>query len=175
MRTSTESLESNQLLTAIHETPRQIQTSSTNRYLLQTHVLNFRGHKDKFIEFEHLLLNHFRPFANKITEENKIHFFQSLLRDEAIECWQTITINFMTTLTEVIALFRKEIAREDMKEGARYKWNEARYDSNNETLGDFLINLKKKAKQAFGDEAERHIRTFLFGKLPVEIQSFNGL
>ena len=44
----------------------------------------FCGLKDIFNDFEHLLLNHFRPFVNTITE-NKISFIQSLLREEAIE------------------------------------------------------------------------------------------
>ena len=93
------------LLNAIQDLPRKLQ--KTNTKLLQTHVPNFRGSKDKYNEFEHLLLNHFRPIANKITEEDKIHFFQSLLRDEAIDFWQTITISSTTTLQDVLQLFRK--------------------------------------------------------------------
>ena len=73
------------LLNAIETIPQRIKSSTTNTKLLQTHVPNFRGQKDKFVEFEHLLLNHLSPLANKITEENKLHFFQSLLRDDAIE------------------------------------------------------------------------------------------
>ena len=73
------------LLNAIETIPQRIKSSTTNTKLLQTHVRNFRDQKDKFVEFEHLLLNHLSPLANKITEENKLHFFQSLLRDEAIE------------------------------------------------------------------------------------------
>ena len=156
------------LLNAIQDLPRKLQ--KTNTKLLQTHVPNFRGSKDKYNEFEHLLLNHFRPIANKITEEDKIHFFQSLLRDEAIDFWQTITINPTTTLQDVLQLFRKEFAKEDMREVARYKWNEARYDPTTQTFGDFLKDLKKIAKQAYGDEADKCIKMFLFGKLPVEIQ-----
>ena len=114
--TPTESLDTKKLLTAINELPRQIQTSSTNTKLLQTNVPYFWGHKDKFNEFEHLILNYFRPFANKITDEAKIHFFQSLPRDEAVEYWQTNTINSMTTMTQVLELFRKWFARKDMKE-----------------------------------------------------------
>ena len=53
---------------------------------------------------------------------------------------------------------------------ARYKWDQARYDPTTETFSDFLKNLKKTAKQAFGDEADKIIKMFLFGKLPVEIQ-----
>ena len=156
------------LLNAIQDLPRKLQ--KTNTKLLQTHVPNFRGSKDKYNEFEHLSLNYFRSIANKITEEDKIHFFQSLLRDEAIDFWQTITINPTTTLQDVLQLFRKEFAKEDMREIARYKWNEAKYDPTTQTFGDFLKNLKKIAKQAYGDEADKCIKMFLFGKLPIEIQ-----
>ena len=93
------------LLNAIQDLPRKLQ--KTNTKLLQTHVPNFRGSKDKYNEFEHLLLNHFRPIANKITEEDKIHFFQSLLRDEAIDFWQTITINPTTTPATIQKRVRK--------------------------------------------------------------------
>ena len=158
------------LLNAIETIPQRIKSTTTNTKLLQTHVPNFRGQKDKFVEFEHLLPNHLSPLANEITEENKLHFFQSLLRDEAIEYWQLIQITPLTTLKDVLDLFRKEFAKEDLKEVARYKWDQARYDPTTETFSDFLKNLKKTAKQAFGDEADKIIKMFLFGKLPVEIQ-----
>ena len=157
------------LLNAIQTLPQRIKGSTTNTKLPQTHVPNFRGQKDKFVEFEHLL-NHLSPLANKITEENKLHFFQSLLRDEAIENWQSIQITPLTTLKDVLDLFRKEFAKEDLKEVARYKWDQARYDPTTETFGDFLKSLKKTAKQAFKNEADKVIKMFLFGKLPVENQ-----
>ena len=158
------------LLNAIETIPQRIKSTTTNTKLLQTHVPNFRCQKDKFVEFEHLLLNHLSPLANKITEESKLHFFQSLLRDDAIEYWQSIQITPLTTLKDVLDLFRKEFAKEDLKEVARYKWDQARYDPTTETFSDFLKNLKKIAKQAFGEEADKIIKMFLFGKLPVEIQ-----
>ena len=42
------------LLNAIQDLPKKLQ--KTNTKLLQTHVPNFRGTKDKYNEFEHLLL-----------------------------------------------------------------------------------------------------------------------
>ena len=63
------------LLNAFQDLPRKLQ--KTNTKLHQTHVPNFRGTEDKYNEFEHLLLNHFRPIANKITEEDKIHFSEA--------------------------------------------------------------------------------------------------
>ena len=158
------------LLNAIETIPQRITSSTTNTKLLQTHIPKFRVQKDKFVEFEHLLLNHLSPLANKITEENKLHFFQSLLRDEAIEYCQSIQVTSVTTLKDVLDMFRKEFAKEDLKEVARYKWDQARYDPTTETFSDFLKSLKKTAKQAFGNEADKIIKMFLFGNLPVEIQ-----
>ena len=57
-----------------------------------------------------------------------------------------------------------------MSEVARYKWNKTKYDPTTQTFGDFLKDLKKIAKQAYGDEADKCIKMFLFAKLPVEIQ-----
>ena len=57
-----------------------------------------------------------------------------------------------------------------MREVARYKWNEGRYDPTTQKFGDFQKDLKKIAKQAYGDEADKCIKMFLFGKVPVEIQ-----
>ena len=126
--------------------------------------------RPKIVKFEHLLLNHLSPLANKIIEENKFHFFQCLLRDEAIEYWQSIQISPVTTLKDVLDLFRKEFAEEDLKEVGRYKWDQASYDPTTETFENFLKSLKKTAKQAFGNEADKVIKKSLFGKLPVKIQ-----
>ena len=125
------------LLNATETIPQHIKSSTTNTKLIQTHVPIFRGQQDKFVGFEHLLPNHLSPLANKITEENKLHFSQSLLRDDSIEYWQSNQITPVTTFRDVLDLFRKEFAKEDLKEVARYKWYQARYDSTTETFGIF--------------------------------------
>ena len=70
------------LLNAIETIPQRIKSSTTNTKLLQTLVPSFSGRKDKFVEIEHLLLNHLSPLADKITQEDRLHSFQSLLIDE---------------------------------------------------------------------------------------------
>ena len=67
-------------------------------------------------------------------------------------------------------MFRKEHAKEDTREFARYKCNEAKYDPTTQTLEDFAKELKNFAKQAHGDKADQFIKLFQFGKLPVNIQ-----
>ena len=157
------------LLNAIETILQRIKNTTTNTKQLQTHVRNFRGQKDKIVEFEHLLLNHLSPLANKITDENKLHFFQSHLRDEAIVYWQSFQITSTATLKEVLDLLRKKFAKKYLNEVVRYKLDQRRHDHTPKTFGDFLKSLKKTAKQAFGTEADKVIKMFLFGKFPVEI------
>ena len=60
--------------------------------ILKTQVPLFRGNREKYNEFDHLLKNHVRPHMHKLTEEQKLNYFQSLLRDDAMEFWQTMKI-----------------------------------------------------------------------------------
>ena len=102
--------------------------------ILQTQVPLFRGNRDKYNEFEHLLKNHLRPHMNKLTEEQKLNYFQSLLRDEAIEFWQTLKITTETTLHDVLQAFNKEFAKEDLREVSKYEFDQMRYDPTKEVF-----------------------------------------
>ena len=139
--------------------------------ILHTQVPLFRGNREKYNEFEHLLLNHLRPHQHKLSEEQKLTYFQSLLRDDAIEFWQSLKMTSQTTLAQVLRYFKKEYAKEDLKEVAKYKFDQMRYDPTAETFNDFLNKYKKVAKQAFGDKASDITEIFLFAKLPVQMQN----
>ena len=58
-----------------------------------------------------------------------------------------------------------------MKELGKYKFDQMRYDPTAETFNDFLNKYKKVAKQAFGDKSSGITETFLFAKLPVQMQN----
>ena len=139
--------------------------------ILQSQVPLFRGNREKYNEFEHLLKNHLRPHMHKLTEEQKLNYFQSLLRDDAIEFWQTLKITTETTLTDILQAFSKEYAKEDLKEVSKYKFDQMRYDPTTESFADFLTKFKKLAKQAYGEKANDIAETFLFAKLPIQIQN----
>ena len=106
-----------------------------------------------------------------LSEEQKLTYFQSLLRDDAIEFWQSLKMTSQTTLAQVLRYFKKEYAKEDRKEVAKYKFDQMRYDPTAETFNDFLNKYKKVAKQAFGDKSSDITETFLFAKLPVQMQN----
>ena len=101
------------VMTEIHHLRSTMGETLTHPKILQTQVPLFKGNRDKYNEFEHLLLNHLRPHAHKLTEEQKLNYFQSLLRDDAIEFWQTLTITTETTLRDILTPSKKNTQRKN--------------------------------------------------------------
>ena len=126
------------VLTEIHNLRTTITDGVIQPKILQTQVPLSRGNREKYNEFVHLLKNHLRPHMNKLTEEQKLKYFQSLLRDEAVEFWQTLKITTEATLQDVLQAFNKEYAKEDLKEVSKYKFDQMRYDPTKESFADFL-------------------------------------
>ena len=159
------------IVTEIHHLRDTMTDTVQHPKILQTQVPLFRGNWEKYNEFEHLLLYHLRPHQHKLSEEQKLTYFHSLLREDAIEFWQSLKMTNQTTLAQVLRYFKKEYAKEDLKEVAKYKFDQMRYDPSAETFNDFLNTFKKVVKQAFVDKSSDITETFLFAKLPVQMQN----
>ena len=69
----------------IHSLRNTMTDGISQRKILQTQMPLFKGNREKFNEFEDLLSNHLRPYLNKLNEEQKLNYFPSLLRDEAVD------------------------------------------------------------------------------------------
>ena len=134
------------VITEIHNLRTTMTDGVIQPKILQTQVPLFRGNRDKYNEFEHLLKNHLRPHMNKLTEEQKLNYFQSLLRDEAIEFWQTLktTVKTETTLHDVLQAFNKEYAKEDLREVSKYKFDQMRYDPTKESFANTKNSPSKR-------------------------------
>ena len=163
------------IVTEIHQLRDTMTDTVHHPEILQTQVSHFRGNSEKYNEFEHLLLNHLRPHQHKLSEEQKLTYFQSLLRDNAIEFWQSLKITNRTTLAQVLRYFKQEYAKEDLKKVAKYEFDQNRYDPSAETFNDFVNKDKKVAKQAFGDRSSDITETSSFAKLPVQMQNELGI
>ena len=111
------------VMTEIHHLRNTMGDTITQPKILQTQVPLFKGNREKYNEFEHLLLNHLRQHVHKLTEEQKVNYFQSLLRDDAIEFWQTLTITLETTLRDILAAFKKKYAKEELTEVSKFKFD----------------------------------------------------
>ena len=94
--------------------------------------------------------------AHMFIIDAKLQYFQSLLRDEAIEVYQSLTITTETNLIDVLTKFWNEFAKDDLKEVARCKWDRAKYNPTAETFSDCLKCLKVIAKQAIQEQSRSH-------------------
>ena len=112
-----------------------------------------------------------RSHQNRFTEKNKLHYFQSLLREEAIDFWQTRCIITETTLKDVLEKYRKLIAKDELEEVSKIKWNQLIYNPTKKNFLDFIKTPKKTATQAFYHRDARFVEIFLFGKVPVQIHA----
>ena len=74
-------------------------------------------------------------------------------------------------MAQVLRYIKEEYAKEDLNEVAKYEFDQMRYDPTAETFNEFLEKFKKVAKQAFGDRSGEITETFLFAKLPVQMQN----
>ena len=54
------------VVTTINNLPHILQRDAASTRILNSHFPKFRGSKDNFHEFEHLLLNHLTPHQNRI-------------------------------------------------------------------------------------------------------------
>ena len=140
------------VMTEIHHLRNSMGDTITQPNFLQTQVPLFKGARETYNKFEYLLLNHLRPHAHKLTEEQKLNDFQSLLRDDVIEFWQTLTNTTEITLNDILTTFKKEYAKEELTEVSKFKFDQLRYDPTTESFSTFLANYKKVAKQAYEDK-----------------------
>ena len=79
-----------QLKNAVTNVPTLLWRNTQKHKLLQNQGPTFKGQKERYNEFEHLVLNHIRPFQKKLTEAEKPQFFSKILQEDAIQFWQTI-------------------------------------------------------------------------------------
>ena len=110
------------IIDAITTLPNKLKSKNTNHKLLHRQVPTLRGNKDRFNEVEYLLRNHVRPFSNQLRKEAKLENFQSLLREEVVQFFQSLMICTETTPTDVLDKFRVEFTKDDLKRSSDTNW-----------------------------------------------------
>ena len=65
---------------------------------------------------------------HRLSEEAKLQYLQSLVTEEAIEFYQSLTITTETNLNDVLTKIREEFTQADLREVARYRCDQAKYD-----------------------------------------------
>ena len=136
---------------------------------LTTTIPTFDGKSEKFELFEDLFQTSLK-IHNQLTEEDKINYFHSLMRGDALQIFKNITSPNREKLEEVLTLFRKNYVKPQSMAKAKHEFQRLVFNPANQKLIDFLDELQKLAKDAFGVAAQAIIEQFIYAKMPPHLK-----
>ena len=136
---------------------------------LTTLMPTFDGKSEKFELFEDQFLKSLN-IHNQLMEENKIHYFHSLMRGDALQTFQNINSLNIEKLREIMTVFRRNYIKPQSMATAKHKFQRLVFNPANKKLIDFLDELQKIAKDAFGVAAQEIIKQFIYAKMPPHLK-----
>ena len=157
------------LLESLYATQKQTAQLPRLPKALATTMPTFDGKNEKFELFEDLFQTSLKVHP-QITEQEKIHYFHSLLRGDALQTFRNMTETTKTNLNDIIAGFRRRYVKTQSIATARCKWENLTFDPANQTFQDFWENYQKLAQEAYADDAPRFIETSFYAKMPTHLK-----
>ena len=129
----------------------------------------FDGKSEKFGLFKDLFRTSLK-IHNQLTEEDKINYFHSLMRGDALCTFKNITRPNRENLGEILAVFCRKYVKPQSMATAKQKFQRLVFNPANQKLIDFLDELQKLAKEAFGVAAQAIIEQFIYAKKPPHLK-----
>ena len=129
----------------------------------------FDGKSKKFELFEDLFQTSLK-ICNQLTEQDKIYYFHSLMRGDALQTFKNITSPKRGNLGEILTVFRRKYVKPQSMATAKHKFQQLVFNPLNQKLIVFLDELQKLAKDAFGVAAQAIIEQFIYSKLPPHLK-----
>ena len=136
---------------------------------LTTTMPIFDGKSEKIELFEDLFQTSLK-IHNHLTEEDKINYFHSLMRGDALQTFKNITSPNRENLGEILTVFRRKYVKPQSMATAKHKFQQLIFNPANQKLIDFLDELQKLAKDAFGVAAQAIIDQFIYAKMPPHLK-----
>ena len=132
---------------------------------LTTTMPTFDGKSKKFELIEDLFQTSLK-IHNQLTEEDKINYFHSLMRIDALQTFINISSLNRENLAEFLTVFRRNYVKPQSMATAKHKFQQLVFNPANQKVIDFLNELQKLAKVAFGVDAQAIIEQFIYAKMP---------
>ena len=123
----------------------------------------FEGKSEKLELFEDLFQTSLK-IHNQLTEDDRINYFHSLMRGDALQTYKNIKGPTRENLEEILAVFRRKYVKPQSMTTAKHKFQKLVFNPANQKLVDFLDELQKLAKDAFGKAAHAIIEQFIYAK-----------
>ena len=134
-----------------------------------TTMPTFDGTSEKFELFENLFPTSLK-IHNQLTVEDKIIYLNSLMRGDALQTFKNITSPNRGNLREILTVFRRKYVKPQSMATAKHKFQRLVVNPANQKLIDFLDELQKLAKDAFGVAAQAIIEQFIYAKMPPHLK-----
>ena len=165
-------IETDQILLALQQLATNSKSANFNNNIsrisklpksLTTTMPTFDGKSEKFELFEDLFQTSLK-IHNQLTEEDKTNYFHSLMRGDALQTFKNIGSSNRGNLTEILTVFRRKYVKPQSMATAKHKFQRLVFNPANQKLIDFLDELQKLAKDAFGVAAQAIIDQFIYAK-----------
>ena len=137
-----------------------------------TTMPTFDGKSEKFELSEDLFQRSFKTH-NQLSEEDKINYFHSLMRGDALQTFKNINGPSRKSLGEILAVFRGEFVKPQSMATEKHKFQKLVFNPANQNLVDFLDELQKLANDAFVIAAHAIIEQFIYAKMPPHLKKIN--
>ena len=124
---------------------------------------------EKFELFEVLFQTSLK-IHNQLTEDDRINYFHSLMRGDALQTFKNINGPTRENLGEILAVFRRKYVKPQSMATAKHKFQKLVFNPANQKLVYFLDELQKLAKDAFGIAAHVIIEQFIYAKMPPHLK-----
>ena len=136
---------------------------------LTTTMPTFDEKSEKFELFEDLFQTSLK-IHKQLTQENKVNYFHSLMRGDALQTLKNITSPNREKLGEIPTVFRRKYVKPQSMATAKHKFQLLVLNPANQKLIDFLDELQELAKDAFGVAAQAIIEQFIHAKMPPHLK-----
>ena len=136
---------------------------------LTTTMPTFDRTSAKFELFEGLFQTSLK-IHNQLTEDDRINYFHSLMKGDALQTFKKINGPTQENLEEILAVFRRKYVKPQLMATAKHKFQKLVFNPANQKLVDFLDELQKLAKDAFGIAAHAIIEQFIYAEMPPHLK-----
>ena len=136
---------------------------------LTTTMPTFNGKSEKFDLFEDLFQTSLK-IHNQLTEEDRINYFHSFMRGDALQTIKNINGPTRENLGKILAVLRRKNVKPQSMATAKHKFQKLDINPANNKLVDYLDELQKLAKDAFGNSVHAIIEQFIYAKMPPRLK-----
>ena len=129
----------------------------------------FDGKSEKFELFEDLFQTSLK-IHNQLPEEDKKYYFHSLMRGDALQTFKNISSRNWRNLAENMTVFHRKYVKPQSMATAKHNFQQLVFNPAQQKSIDFLDELQKLAKDAFGVAAQAIIEQFIYAKIPPNLK-----